>query len=60
MVDQTDPAIMEVQQKNKALEFEMKKKMRKEIQDFSETASFGQLTEIYCEIKRLRGLYMEK
>ena len=59
MVDQTDPAIVEIQEKNKALEFEMKKKMRKEIQDFSETASFGQLTEIFCEIKRLRG-YMQK
>jgi len=54
MVDQTDPAIVEVQQKNKAKEFEMKKELREKIKTFADTGSLPQLTEIFCEIERLR------
>ena len=47
MVDQTDPAIVEVQQKNKAKEFEMKKELRTKIKNFADTGSLMQLTEIF-------------
>jgi hypothetical protein len=54
MVDQTDPAIVEVQEKNKAKEFEMKKELRAKIKNFADTGSLMQLTEIFCEIERLK------
>jgi len=54
MVDQTDPAIVEVQQKNKAKEKKKKKELREKIKTFADTGSLPQLTEIFCEIERLR------
>ena len=54
MVDQTDPAVRIIWEKNKAKEHQMKKELREKIKSFADTGSLPQLTEIFCEIERLR------